>query len=380
MKVRRMPVGGVAIALAAVVGAAGWGPVPEAASLRREIYASFERQDSAGAVELLEGYLKRFPDDAVMLYNAACAHGRLGEVQDSAAYLRRAVRAGFHDFSHMRRDPDLRVIRDQPVFRAILDARVVADPILAARRLERWEGMYGAKGYRFETDEQRRIHYMTSLDETTHARMRRMLERLGEQVGATLFGGPAQPRQYLLVAVLDPGDADGVFDDPHARGVYRHGTRELITADAGRALRHELIHALHHEHMDQVGQEHAHWVKEGLAALYEAYEIEAGGSIVFRANERHNITKSLARRGRLLGWERLFNLPEAQWADRPGELYAQVGSVFEFITEAGKLESWYRAYVERFDEDVVGVTAIELVFKRPLPEVEQRWRRWLERE
>ncbi|MHC4106783.1 MAG: TPR end-of-group domain-containing protein [Planctomycetota bacterium] len=374
--------GRIAIALCAVLGAAGWGPAPppETASLRREIYASFEQQDPARALELLERYLRRFPDDAVMLYNAACAHSRLGEVEESVAYLRRAVRAGFHDFSHMRRDPDLRVIRDQPVFQAILDARDVADPILAARRIERWKGLYGAKRYRYEADEQRRIHYVTSLDETSHARMRRMLERLGGQAGSTLFGPPAEPRHYLLVAVLDAGDAEGVFEDPHARGVYRHGTRELIAADAGRALRHEFIHALHHDHMDRLGQEHALWVQEGLAALYESYEIDAGGSIVFRPNERHNITRSLAREGRLLGWARLFNLPEAQWVDQPGELYAQVRSVFEFIAETGKLEPWYRAYVERFDEDGLGARAMELVFESALPEIEQRWRRWLERE
>ena len=88
MNVRCMPVGGAAIALCAVLGTAGWAPAPEGESLRREIYASFERRDSARAVELLERYLQRFPDDAVMLYNAACAHGRLGEVEDSAAYLR----------------------------------------------------------------------------------------------------------------------------------------------------------------------------------------------------------------------------------------------------------------------------------------------------
>ncbi|MHC4992668.1 MAG: hypothetical protein ACYTGC_16990, partial [Planctomycetota bacterium] len=47
-------------------------------TLGQRIIEAFDDDDPAAAAELLEEYLERYPNDAVMLYNAACAHARLG--------------------------------------------------------------------------------------------------------------------------------------------------------------------------------------------------------------------------------------------------------------------------------------------------------------
>src|SRR5687768_2253321 len=61
----------------------------------REIFRAFDQQEYSRAIRLIEGYLKRNPGDAQMLYNLACAHCLLGDHDASAAALLRAFRAGF---------------------------------------------------------------------------------------------------------------------------------------------------------------------------------------------------------------------------------------------------------------------------------------------
>src|SRR5688572_20114890 len=63
----------------------------------REIFRAFDQQEYSRAIRLIEGYLKRNPGDAQMLYNLACAHSLLGDPDASAAALLRAFRAGFRD-------------------------------------------------------------------------------------------------------------------------------------------------------------------------------------------------------------------------------------------------------------------------------------------
>jgi C-terminal processing protease CtpA/Prc len=59
------------------------------------------------------------------------------------------------------------------------------------------------------------------------------------------------------------------------------------------------------------------------------------------------------------------------------QMYPQVRSIFEYLAQQGQLESWYRAYVERFDEDRSGAKAFEIALSKPLEEIERDWRRWV---
>ena len=97
---------------------------------RRHIHQRLRDRDDRAARELIERHLQRFPTDAVMLYNAACVECRLDAPQRAAGYLIRAVKAGFADFSHLRRDPDLRPLRSHPIYRAIIAAVRVSDETL----------------------------------------------------------------------------------------------------------------------------------------------------------------------------------------------------------------------------------------------------------
>jgi predicted esterase len=74
--------------------------------------------------ESARAYLKLLQHDITNsndIYNLACCYGLLKKDSLAAQYLDRAVRAGFDDLEHVRRDPDFDSVRSRPVFAATLD-------------------------------------------------------------------------------------------------------------------------------------------------------------------------------------------------------------------------------------------------------------------
>ncbi len=363
------------VGVAALLGAAPNDDLPA------QIYEHLRQQDNQAAAELLERHLQRRPSDAVMLYNAACVRCRLGEPDRGAAYFIRAVKAGFTDISHARRDPDLRALRGHPVFRAVVDARDAADETLARRRMEGWRRRLGDASYRYEIDTSGRIVLISSLEASAHEALRQLIRTHTDHLQQTLFAGVERttgPGGYVVVVIPTRLDAADLLTRPHVTGLYNHRRRELVTFGHARALRHELAHALHHRHMDVLGQEHPLWIQEGLASLYEDYRLDDDGTIRFLANDRHDQVKSLARNDWLLSWPELAAIEPTSMRQEAFRAYPQLRSIFRFVADQGRLESWYRIYVEGFEVDPTGITALETVFDRPLADVEMSWRRWLE--
>lgn len=348
-------------------------------SLERRIYACFDRKQYRQAIELINRHLADNPDDANMLYNLACAHCLLGDFDASVEALHRALKAGFNDFAHLRADPDLQALRDHPTYKVILekaDAVAKASQPDPATALEQWRKRFGTKHYRYETDEQRRINYATALDDLSHREMREMLELQADQMSRTLFGAP--PEHEILIAIPTPEDADALFNNRlEVAGMYDHRRRQLVSRDIGSSLRHEFVHAMHHSHMERLGQKHPLWIQEGLASLYEDYELLENGEIRFLPNDRHPIVQRRARAGTLMKWDNLFALTGTTFMSNASHMYPQTRSIFEFLADQGKLEAWYRTYVEHFEEDATGARAFELTFDMPLADIERAWRRWV---
>lgn len=348
---------------------------------RQAIFAALTDGNYRNAATLIETYLEDRPRDVTMLYNLACARSRLGEPKAATDALFRAVEAGFRDFQHMAADPDLDAIRGEPMYAAIVEAakRVGAagsnDP---NDRLEIWRTRFGGADYRFEVDEDHRIAFATALDETSHREMREMLLAEADQLIGSLFD--AAPSYYVLIAIPTPEDADELFDgNERIGGRYDHRKRELIARDIGGSLRHEFLHVMHYGHMERLGLRKPHpiWVQEGLASLYEHYELADDGTITFQPNERTNIANRAARAGAIPKWRTLFEMPPERFMKEASRLYPIVRSIFEFLAERDALVAWYGTYVDRFDEDTTGRLAMEIVFGKPLEEIEADWRTWL---
>ena len=62
------------------------------------------------------------PKNEYALYNLACCYSLWGKTDQALAFLRKSIEAGFEDASHMEQDTDLDPIRDDPRFKAMLDA------------------------------------------------------------------------------------------------------------------------------------------------------------------------------------------------------------------------------------------------------------------
>lgn len=345
-------------------------------SLERQVVACFDRQDYQAALELIQERLKVAPNDANMLYNAACANALLGHEDDAASTLLRAVKAGFRDFDHLQVDPDLKSIRQHPTYLAIVEASDRVSALEGMSAVERWRTEYPSPAYRYETDEKRHLTYATALDADAHQRMRKMLEREADQLLGSLFEKP--PSYTILIAIPTPEDADKFFNgEDSVGGLYDHTQKRLVARNIGGSLRHEFFHVMHFGDMERLNQQHPLWMQEGLACLYEDYEISGNGTIKFLPNDRQIIVKRRAKSGILVKWKDLFGLSAKQFMNRAQELYPQVRSIFEFVADQGKLAEWYKIYVANFDEDRSGAKSFEIVFNKPMQDVEKQWRLWI---
>lgn len=358
-----------------------------AESLQRRIDRTLDAGRYAEAIELIERYLAEVGRDPTMLYNAACCRARMGDGDGAAKTLLDAIRAGFRDFDAMEEDPDLDPIREHPIYTAILEARdrAAIAPAPAPRSepapragpspLEEWRARHGDKDYVYESDPERGLHYATSLDEEGRTAVRETLTALADHLATTLFDG--HPRFATLVAVPTLRDMRLYFPDPTTTGMYEHAQRRLVARDIGQSLTHEFVHLMHWGHMDRLGQHHPMWVQEGLACLYEDYDLAADGSIAFRPNTRHNIARRQVLAAASMSWRQLFELSPREFMRKPLQYYPQVRSIFEFLADRGRLEPFYRALIATHGDDPTGAMAIERAFGRPLNEVEQAWKDWL---
>ena len=59
--------------------------------------------------------------DPVVHYNLACSCSLLGRVDEAFLALEQAIALGYHDFTHMQRDPDLTNLRQAPRYVALLE-------------------------------------------------------------------------------------------------------------------------------------------------------------------------------------------------------------------------------------------------------------------
>ena len=344
-------------------------------SLEQQIYQSVLAGDYSRAAGLVEQYLRQVPNDPVMLYNAACIYCRLGQPDRGASALRRAVIAGLVDLDQIERDPDLAPIRDHPTYRAVI-SRLAQKAVNKARdAMGHWRTLYGADHYRYSRDDDRRIAYATALDPTSHAEMRRMIERQVDYMQTSLFD--VSPSTVLLIAIPTTGDGRKLFNNDQTGGIYEHDKRRLISRDTGSSLRHELVHAYHYLHMDQLGQRHPLWIQEGLAALHESYVLDDTDAVVFLPNERHNVVRGLAKAGQLRSWSTLFRFNDDEFMDHASRHYPQVRSIFEFIAEQDKLTCWYESLIEHYEDDRTGALAFRACFNLPLDDIERAWRRWV---
>ena len=59
------------------------------------------------------------PHDPLVFYNLACSYALTEEFDRAVAALEKALQLGYRDFNWLARDPDLKKLRHQPIYRDI---------------------------------------------------------------------------------------------------------------------------------------------------------------------------------------------------------------------------------------------------------------------
>ncbi len=349
--------------------------------LERDVIRAFTNDRPERALRLLDRAIERWPDLAEFHYGRACALALLDRRDDAGSALLIAVRRGFRDFDAMRLDPALRSMRNHEVFQAILEAGRRGENGDDASDIDSLRSRFG-DDYHVESIDELKIHLACGLPRRSCVDLRSMLQRQADHQRATLFD--AAVPDWCTVIVPAQRDQATVFrrdlglDDPdRTPGAYRHDRRLLVSRDIGSSMRHEYTHRLHWADMDARRQRHPMWIQEGLASLFEDYELRNDGGIAFVPNLRHAIVHRQVTSGRDLALNDIVEKgPDAFREDR-SSLYPQVRSVFEFIADRGRLDTWYRTYVRTYDEDRTGRLALERTFGRSIDQINELWRRWV---
>lgn len=77
------------------------------------------RGDYSHSLQVDQRLSRLQPRNPLVFYNLACSHSLKGEFDDAASALEKALRLGYRDFNWLARDPDLRQLRQHPLYRQI---------------------------------------------------------------------------------------------------------------------------------------------------------------------------------------------------------------------------------------------------------------------
>lgn len=83
-----------------------------------EIYTRKGLHEKAVALDLKISKLR--PEDEIARYNLACSLALMGRKVEALEALERSIQLGYDDFDHMKRDPDLKSLNEDPRFRALM--------------------------------------------------------------------------------------------------------------------------------------------------------------------------------------------------------------------------------------------------------------------
>jgi tetratricopeptide (TPR) repeat protein len=61
------------------------------------------------------------PQSPLVFYNLACSYSLTGQFDRAALALEKAIQLGYRDFNWLAKDPDLKKLRQQPVYQEIRD-------------------------------------------------------------------------------------------------------------------------------------------------------------------------------------------------------------------------------------------------------------------
>jgi tetratricopeptide (TPR) repeat protein len=315
------------------------------------------------------------PGHSINLYNMACVQALIGDHKRALEYLEYACLAGYTDFIHLERDPDLESLRSLAAYKAFLNRKDEFQRRAADRVIDWLKREFG-EGYIYEVDAENKLIFATNIDRQTLDALRTRLVRQARSQWEQLFAH--KPDQYISVVVPSPEDYRQIVSRPGVGGFYNHDHRILISRRLGQVMTHEFTHALHNADLDPLNQEHAIWVSEGLGGLWEAGEFD-GETLVPTDTFRLGALQQAGRRGRLIPLQRLISMDQKAFVANGvvNLTYGQSGSLMLYLHERKWLKLFYDTYKQTYAQDKTGRLALEKATGMTLAELETHWKQWM---
>jgi tetratricopeptide (TPR) repeat protein len=320
--------------------------------------------------------LREVPDDSNALYNSACAYSLLGDKAKAVEFLEKSIKAGFLDFDHIEKDPDLDNIRDEAGYKAIMAAKEKCIAEYASESLARLKKQLG-EDYRIVEDKDYKLIVASNVDKEALDLLIEGLHRHADGLWRNFFKN--KPDYYITVLIpKSMEDFARKFGGAAAvAGFYNTATRTLTVnlATGSGTMIHEFTHALHFADMKGLKQDHPIWITEGFGSLYEESRVRAGSPIGL-INWRLPILQTAIGTRDYIGWERLMKMSGAEFSsDRKtvSVAYAESRYIFYYLQEKGLLKKFYEEFTKNYSKDETGVAAIESVTGKKLAECENEW-------
>lgn len=365
----------------------------DAARLLAESESALNKGDLPGAESATRSLIELQPDNFVHAYNLGCILARRGNAKDAGEWIAKAVELGYTDLRHLQRDPDLKGIRDDPNYKALLSDWDGLLSKSADRNLAQVREFFKGKAYRSERDERLRMIFLGAIEprafDESRAEMSQLADWANESVFPGLYDAEQLKRDAWVIVVLPTRQDFGrwsfkTFGSNANNGLsmiggsYQHDNKRLVSQDLGGSLRHEFFHALHWRDCTRRGQVHAMWVQEGLCSLVEDYDILPGGKLNPAPSWRTNAAARMLSAANFVPLAKLVtSSPQDFFGGRRLGYYAESRALFLYLWQQGKLRAWYESYTTNFRDDRTGKSAIEGVLGKPLDAVEKDFRQWL---
>ncbi len=341
---------------------------------------------STEALALIESYLALHPNDPQVLFDAARVSSLLCDARGAAVFAIRAVRAGWVDEKALEEHPDLARLRTHDAWVQVLAVRREVRPVrrdqdpsgsdaTARRSLNEWLAMFDGGRYRIEENGELRLITASSVEPEGFRPTMAAIHQLSKVLSKEFFGS-IQPDSVLLVIATE-ADASQFLSGPQEGGAYVHEARRLVARDTGSSLRHEYAHVLHYGHMQRLKQTHPIWIQEGLATLFEDWQLGSKGELIILANLRSNEVYDRVRQHKAMAWTDFFSLDNREFMSQAQWNYAQARSMMMYFASEKKLTEWYRLYTTSWAADPSGRRALEQCFGSPIGRIEAQWKEWV---
>jgi hypothetical protein len=344
-----------------------------ASRLARESIDLLGHNDIAGAEARLRDALAIIPDKAVWHYNLACILAARGQSDAAIESLVRAADYGFTDFTLLEGSNDMKPLRDLPKYKELIARKDEIRHKAAQRAMGQLQQQFG-RTYLYEADEEHKLIFAASADQQTLDAIKKWLAGQAKTQAEDLF--EHKPDEFIRVVIPSLVDYRKLISQRGVMGIYEDETRTLLVERLGQIMTHEFTHALHAADQRAVGQEHPVWLREGLAAMYEAGEFE-NGRLIPRDNFRLAYVQSAARRNALIPLEKMLKLNVSDFVQGPNLSYGQTSSVMLYLYDKKLLRKFYDVYKAAWLTDPTGQIALEEVTGMKLPELQKAWTAWM---